>query len=62
MNEDYKDNNFYLRIGLDGTPELVDEFAKQFSDRVYNETLHAQIITTDVHLDNYNIKVDLLKT
>ncbi|KAF0449316.1 hypothetical protein F8M41_002505 [Gigaspora margarita] len=61
MSENYKDYNFYLRIGLDGTPYLANDFARQFGGGVYNETLHAQIITTDVHLDNYTIKVDLLK-
>ncbi|KAF0476408.1 hypothetical protein F8M41_024395 [Gigaspora margarita] len=62
MNEDYKDYDFYLRIGLDGTPSLVDGFANKFDGRVYNETLHTHVITTNVHLDNYTIKVELLKT
>ncbi|CAG8804039.1 2943_t:CDS:2, partial [Gigaspora rosea] len=62
MNEDYKDYDFYLKIGLDGSPELVDDFAFKFGDRVYNETLHTHVITTNVHLDNYTIKVELLKT
>ncbi|KAF0553035.1 hypothetical protein F8M41_020721 [Gigaspora margarita] len=61
MNEDSKDYDIYLRIGLDGSFRLVDDFANEFDRRVYNETLHTHVITTNVHLDNYIIKVELLK-
>ncbi|CAG8848067.1 43943_t:CDS:1, partial [Gigaspora margarita] len=47
--------------GLDGSPRLVNDFANEFDRRVYNETLHTHVITTNVHLDNYTIKVELLK-
>ncbi|KAF0516439.1 hypothetical protein F8M41_017103 [Gigaspora margarita] len=62
MNEDYKDYDFCLRIGLDGSPSLVNDFAYIFGGKLYNETLHTHVITTNVHLDNYIINIELLKT